>query len=171
MRLDVGIGEFKKSKDPTDVIKTYGLGSCVALIIYSQKLKVAGLVHIALPEASVNPAKAQSLPGYFADTGVPMVIDFIDRLSGGDRKSFSYRLYGGASILDENNRFDIGRRNALAIKRLLWRYGCGVIKEELGGNASRTVSIEVGTGEVHVNTVQKRTQEEVAGYGSTGKRP
>lgn len=166
MRIDVGIGDFKYSGNPGDMLKTYGLGSCVALIVYSQSKKMAGMIHVALPEASVNEAKARLLPGYFADTGIPMVVDWIDKVSGGNRKAFTYRLYGGASILDENNRFDIGRRNALAIKRLLWRYGCGVLKEDLGGQASRTVSIDVTTGEVHVNYVQKRTREEVSGYGS-----
>ncbi|MFP4113900.1 MAG: chemotaxis protein CheD [Spirochaetota bacterium] len=166
MRIDVGIGEFKYSHDPSDVLKTYGLGSCVALAVYNQKRRIAGLVHIALPEAAVNPAKAAQLPGYFADTGIAMVIDWIDKVAQGQRKSFTYKLYGGASILDENNRFDIGRRNSLAIKRLLWRYGCGVIKEDIGGTSSRTVTIAVETGEVHVNYVQKRTDREVAGYGT-----
>jgi chemotaxis protein CheD len=171
MRIDVGIGEFKYSRNTTDMLKTYGLGSCVALVVYNQSSKIAGLIHVALPESSVNPAKASQLPGYFADTGIPLVVDWVDKISGGKRKSFSYRLYGGASILDENNRFDIGRRNALAIKRLLWRYGCGVIKEDLGGTASRTVSIDVATGEVHVNYVQKRTQEEVTADGAAyGRR-
>lgn len=166
MRVDVGIGEFKHSQQSGDLIKTYGLGSCVALVVYSKQRKIAGMVHIALPEASVNPAKAKALPGYFADTGVPRVVEWIDKVTAGKRKEFTYQLYGGASILDENNRFDIGRRNALAIKRLLWRYGCGVIKEDVGGNASRTVSIDVATGEVKVNYVQKRSQEEVAAHGS-----
>ena len=165
MRIDVGIGEFKHSGEASDVIKTYGLGSCVALVVYNKNRKIAGMIHIALPEASVNPPKAKLLPGYFADTGVPMVIDWIDRITGGNRKTFSYRLYGGASILDENNRFDIGRRNALAIKRLLWRYGCGVIKEDVGGTSSRTVSIDVSTGEVAVKATEKRTKQEVTGYG------
>ncbi len=166
MRIDVGIGDFKSSRKEGDTLKTYGLGSCVAIVVYSQSLKIAGMIHIALPEASVNPAKAEQLPGYFADTGVPRLVEWIDRVSSGVRKSFSYRLYGGASILDENNRFDIGRRNALAVKRLLWRYGCGVVKEDLGGTVSRTVSIDVATGEVQVNYVQKRTQQEVVGNGS-----
>lgn len=170
MRVDVGIGEFKHSTTGGDIIKTYGLGSCVALVVHNRKTGAAGLIHVALPESNVNAAKAQSLPAYFADTGIPLVIQWIDRVTNGDRKQFTYRLYGGASILDENNRFDIGRRNSLAIKRLLWKYGCGVIKEELGGTASRTVSIEVGSGDIHVNTVQKRTAEEVAAYGANRKR-
>jgi chemotaxis protein CheD len=156
VRIDVGIGEFKYSRSPEDVIKTYGLGSCVALVIWSNKLQQAGLIHVALPEAEVNPAKAESLPGYFADTGIPMVIDWIDRVGGGNRKLFTYRMYGGASILDENNRFDIGRRNALAIKRLLWKYGCGIIKEDVGGHSSRTVTLQVGDGTVDIKVGQRQ---------------
>jgi chemotaxis protein CheD len=170
MRIDVGIGDFKYSKSELDELKTYGLGSCVALVVYSKTHHAAGMIHIALPEASVNEAKAKTLPGYFADTGIPLVIDWVDRISNRNRKQFTFRVYGGASILDDNNRFDIGRRNALAIKRLLWKYGCGIVKEELGGNASRTVSIQVGTGEVHVNTVQKRTIQEGAANGANRAR-
>jgi len=156
VRIDVGIGEFKYSKNTEDVIKTYGLGSCVALVVWSNKLGHAGLVHVALPEADVNPVKAKALPGYFADTGVPMVIDWVDKVSGGNRKMFNYRLYGGASILDESRRFDIGRRNGLAIKRLLWKYGCGIIKEDLGGSASRTITVTVQDGAVDVKLGQRQ---------------
>jgi len=154
VRIDVGIGDWKHSNGPDDLIKTYGLGSCVALVVWSHKLGHAGLVHVALPEAEVNPAKAATLPGYFADTGIPMVIDWIDKVSGGNRKLFNYRMYGGASILDDNKRFDIGRRNALAIKRLLWKYGCGIIKEDVGGSSSRTVTVHVADGTVEVKVGQ-----------------
>ena len=169
MRIDVGIGEFKHSKSVSDELKTYGLGSCVALIVHSKAQAAAGMIHVALPESEVNAVKAKSLPGYFADTGIPLVLDWVDRMSNGNRRLFTYRLYGGASILDSNGRFDIGRRNALAIKRLLWKYGCGVVREDLGGNASRTVSVQVDTGEVLVNTVQVRTATEAGSNGYTRK--
>lgn len=159
MRIDVGIGEFKHSRDAAAVLKTYGLGSCVALLVTGRSPSVAGMIHIALPESQVNPAKAATLPGYFADTGVPLLMEWVDAVSAGRRRTFSYHLYGGASILDEQNRFDIGRRNALAVKRLLWRYGCGITKEDLGGQVSRTVSIAVATGEVLVNYGQKQTSK------------
>ncbi len=156
MRIDVGIGEFKHSKGESDEIKTYGLGSCVALIAYSRHHRAAGMIHIALPESEINPGKASDLPGYFADTGVPLMLEWVDRVSGKNRRAFTFRMYGGASILDDQRRFDIGRRNALAIKRLLWKYGCGVIKEEVGGTSSRTVTVAVATGDIHVNTVETR---------------
>ena len=156
MRIDVGIGEFRHSDEAGAILKTYGLGSCVALLVSSRDPAVAAMIHIALPESQVNPAKAAALPGYFADTGIPLVMEWVDSVCAGRRKSLSYHLYGGASILDEHHRFDIGRRNALAVKRLLWRYGVGITKEDLGGEVSRTVSLAVATGEVLVTYGQKQ---------------
>jgi chemotaxis protein CheD len=150
MRLDVGIGEWKVSSRRDDVIKTYALGSCVAVITYDQKNGVAGLIHIALPESKVNPGKAERLPGYFADTGLPLLVRGMER-HGAEKKNIRVRIAGGASIMDENRNFDIGRRNTIAVKRFLWKNGLGVIREDTGGNSSRTVAINVSDGVVTVS--------------------
>ena len=42
MRHDIGIGHIKVTATPGDEIKTYALGSCVAVILYDKKLKIAG---------------------------------------------------------------------------------------------------------------------------------
>lgn len=150
MRLDVGIGEWKVSSKQDDVIKTYALGSCVAVITWDQKNGVAGLIHIALPESKVNPGKAERLPGYFADTGLPLFIKDMER-KGAEKRNIRVRVTGGASIMDENRNFDIGRRNTIAVKRFLWKNGLGVIREDTGGNRSRTVAVEVSNGTVTVS--------------------
>ena len=155
MRLDVGIGEWKVSNRPDDTLKTYALGSCVAVITYDQKNRVAGLIHIALPESKVNPAKAEKLPGYFADTGLPMLIRDMEKY-GAEKKNVRVKITGGASIMDENRNFDIGRRNTIAVKRFLWKNGLGVIREDTGGNSSRTVAIEVSDGTVTVSNAGKK---------------
>ncbi|MFP4178798.1 MAG: chemotaxis protein CheD [Spirochaetaceae bacterium] len=154
MRLDVGIGEWKVSNQQDDIIKTYALGSCVAVITYDQKKGVAGMIHIALPESKVNAGKAERLPGYFADTGLPLLIKDMER-KGADKKSIKVRLAGGASIMDENRNFDIGRRNTIAVKRFLWKNGLGVIREDTGGNKSRTVAVNVSDGTVTVSNSGK----------------
>ena len=150
MRLDVGIGEWKVSNRRDDIIKTYALGSCVAVITYDQKNGVAGLIHIALPESKVNPGKAERLPGYFADTGLPLLVRGMER-RGAEKKNIRVRIAGGASIMDENRNFDIGRRNTIAVKRFLWKNGLGVIREDTGGNSSRTVAINVADGVITVS--------------------
>ena len=155
MRHDIGIGHIKITATPGDEIKTYALGSCVAVILYDKKLKIAGMIHIALPDSAVNTEKAQSLPGYFADTGLPVLLKDFKKL-GGDRKTTVIKIAGGSSIMDANKTFDIGKRNAIAVKRYLWKHGLGVMKEDIGGSISRTVSIEIDTGKVILSNAKDR---------------
>jgi len=155
MRYDIGIGHIKVSSTPGDEIKTYALGSCVAVLLYDKKTKIAGMIHIALPESAVNTDKAKTLPGYFVDTGLPILLKEFKKL-GGDRKFTVIKMAGGSSIMDENKTFDIGKRNGIAVKRFLWKQGLGVIKEDLGGSISRTVSIDVDTGAVLLSNAKNK---------------
>ncbi|MEW5818198.1 MAG: chemotaxis protein CheD [Spirochaetota bacterium] len=147
MRTDVGIGEYLISSTPGDVLKTYALGSCVAVLMYDKARKIAGLIHIALPESGINPKKAEAKPAYFADTGIPLFLQAMKK-AGANRNTTWIKIAGGSNIMDEQKTFDIGRRNTIAIKRYLWKNGLGVIKEDVGGSISRTVSISVDTGEI-----------------------
>lgn len=155
MRYDIGIGEFKIAKSQTDSLKTYALGSCVAVLIYDTDNKIAGLIHIALPESKVNAKKAERLPGYFADTGLPLFLKSY-RDAGGNPAKAKIKLVGGASIMDENKTFDIGRRNVIAIKRHLWKNRLGVVKADVGGSRSRTVSIDVADGKVIISNSKEK---------------
>ena len=155
MRHDIGIGHIKTSATPGNEIKTYALGSCVAVILYDKKTKIAGMIHIALPDSAVNTEKAQSLPGYFADTGLPLLLKEFKKL-GGERKTTIIKIAGGSNIMDENKTFDIGKRNAIAVKRFLWKQGLGVMKEDIGGNISRTVSIDIDTGKVILSNAKEK---------------
>ena len=113
------------------------------------------MIHIALPDSAVNIEKAQSLPGYFADTGLPILLKDFKKL-GGDRKTTVIKIAGGSSIMDANKTFDIGKRNAIAVKRFLWKQGLGVMKEDIGGNISRTVSVDIDTGKVMLSNAKNR---------------
>ena len=155
MRHDIGIGHIKATGTPGDEIKTYALGSCVAVILYDKKAKIAGMIHVALPDSAVNTEKAQSLPGYFADTGLPILLKDFKKL-GGDRKTTVIKIAGGSSIMDANKTFDIGKRNAIAVKRYLWKHGLGVMKEDIGGDISRTVSIDVDTGKLSLSNAKNK---------------
>jgi chemotaxis protein CheD len=50
------------------------------------------------------------------------------------------------------DKFDIGKKNILAIKKILWKNHLGIIKEDVGGNIPRTITIQVATGEVLVSS-------------------
>lgn len=153
-RRDVGIGDLCVTKEP-DEIKTYALGSCVALVVWDAALHAGGMIHIALPEGHINPEKARDKPGYFADTGLPVLFADLKK-AGANRHTCWVKLIGGASILDENNTFDIGRRNALAVKKYLWKIGLALTAEDIGGTMSRTVSLNVATGELVISNGNQR---------------
>ncbi len=155
MRHDIGIGYMKVTATPGDEIKTYALGSCVAVVLYDKKTKIAGMIHIALPDSAVNTEKAKTLPGYFVDTGLPILLKEFKKL-GGDRKNTVIKIAGGSSIMDENKTFDIGKRNAIAVKRFLWKQGLGVMKEDIGGKISRTVSIGTDTGKILLSNAKNK---------------
>lgn len=155
-RIDVGIGGIGVSAEEVE-IKTYALGSCVALVVWDRVLRAGGMIHIALPEAHINPEKARDKPGYFADSGLPVLFADLKRL-GASRSSSWVKLVGGSSILDENSTFDIGRRNALAVKKYLWKIGLDLTAEDIGGTISRTVGLVLPTGELTItNGGQKWT--------------
>ncbi len=151
-QINVGIGELAVSKTKDQVLKTFGLGSCVAIVVLDPKVRVVGLIHIALPDSTINPDKAKKQPGYFADTGIPHLMAEMAKLGSHPKgQGFIIKLIGGARVMDPNERFNIGKRNILAIKKILWSYNLAVVAEETGGSSSRTVGVDVGTGRVTIS--------------------
>ena len=148
----VGVGEYATSGTSGEIVKTLALGSCVAVVILDANNKSVGLLHIALPEASINKKRAEEKPCMFADTGIPILLEEMQKLGYDGKSKLIIKLAGGASIMDPNNTFNIGKRNVLAIRKILERFRLGAIAEDVGGNISRSVSIEMNTGKVIVSS-------------------
>ena len=149
----LGVGDYGATNQLGAEVKTFALGSCIAVIFLDPKTRTVGMLHVALPDSSINQAKAQEKPGYFADTGIPALLETM-RQYGCDKrgKGLVVKLCGGANVMASNDTFKIGMRNALAIKKILWSLGMGAISEDLGGNYSRTVSISVESGQVTLSS-------------------
>jgi chemotaxis protein CheD len=107
----------------------------------------------------VNPERAQKQPGAFADTGIPLLFQTAYK-HGADKKRCRVKLLGGASItVAGSGGLDVGKRNQLAAKRLLWQNGVMVHAEALGGNESRTVTMAVSDGRLKVSCGRDVIQE------------
>jgi chemotaxis protein CheD len=145
----VGISDCKISDDPEAVLLTYALGSCIGVAAQDPVLGVAGLLHFMLPDSTLDEAKARENPCMFADTGIPVLIDQLCA-RGAERRRLVVRIAGGAQILNGTELFQIGRRNYLAARKLLWKAGILVAAEAVGGEVSRTVRLEVKTGRTFV---------------------
>jgi chemotaxis protein CheD len=147
----IGIGEYKIASTPEDILKTCGLGSCVAVILYDTKIKIGGLMHIALPDSKVDSTKALKLPGYYVDTGLPLIIELMKK-RGATRRNVWIKIAGGANTLNTSQDFDIGKRNVLAVKKYLWKFSMGPINEDVGGSQYRTISFYNDTGKIVISS-------------------
>jgi chemotaxis protein CheD len=143
----IGIGDCKVSKEPGSTLVTYALGSCIAVIIHDPVANVGGLLHFMLPESTLDPAKAARNLFMFADTGIPLLFRSAYQL-GAEKKRLAVTVAGGAQMMDTQGTFNIGKRNCLAMRKILWKAGVLVQAEQLGGEVSRTVRLEVGSGKV-----------------------
>lgn len=150
--LLVGIGDIGASRNPETTIVTMALGSCVAIVARDPRTGATGMAHVALPGNPRDKNRSQPV-GYYADTAVPALIQKLEQQGGPPRgRGLQVKLVGGATILDEMSSFNIGKRNVLAIKRALWRYGLGPIAEDVGGRISRTVRVGVGNATTEISS-------------------
>lgn len=153
-RVVVGIGEYGISNTADGVIVTHALGSCVAVCLWDPVAKVAGLLHILLPDSRINPERAAQQPGAFADTGIPLL--FRSAYEKGAVKSrCRVQLIGGAEVTITGGQA-IGKRNVLAARAMLWRNGVKVEREVTGGSQARSVWLSASDGDVQVTTAGVR---------------
>ena len=149
--LIVGISDLKVSKSPDDVLVTFALGSCIAVAIYDPLIKAGGLLHYMLPDSTLDPQKAQSQPGMFADTGIPLLFKSCYRL-GCEKKRMIVKVAGGASILDDANFFRIGQKNITALRKIFWKNNVMIDAEDTGSNCNRTVRLNLANGKFSIRS-------------------
>lgn len=142
------------SAAPGDVLVTYALGSCLGVTAHDPVAKVGGLLHAMLPSASIAPERAAREPEAFVDTGVRLLIESCERL-GAKRDRLVVHAFGAAHPRwgVGGDLFRIGERNVERLGEVLAEYGIPIRGAEVGGTASRTVELEVGSGTVWVTTV------------------
>jgi len=131
------------------VLVTYALGSCIALTMYDPIARIGGLLHFMLPDSSLDSARSTDNPCMFADTGIALLLEKICA-QGASKSRLVVCAIGAAQILNGQGLFDIGKRNYLAARRLLWKHRLLLQSEAIGGANSRNVSLEIGTGRLVV---------------------
>ncbi len=153
-RIEVGVGDLAVSADPSTTLITYALGSCIGVTVYDPVVRIGGMLHFMLPNAKLNESKAQSLPGMFADTGVPMLFRACYDL-GAVKERMVVCAAGGAEVLAEDGHFKIGSRNRTMLRKLFWKNNILISGEDTGGTISRTLSLELASGIVRIRNNSK----------------
>ncbi|MBM4028436.1 MAG: chemotaxis protein CheD [Planctomycetes bacterium] len=154
-RIMIDISDAKVSDQPADLLVTYSLGSCIGVCLYDPAIHVGGMLHYQLPTAKMDAERARAKPCMFADTGMRLLLDRLLAL-GVNKKRLQVRLAGGANMATGPQGFDIGKRNYLAIRRILWNEAMFIDAEDVGGSLARSLYLDVADGTV---TVRSNGQE------------
>jgi len=144
------------ASEPAQMLATFALGSCIGLSLYDSTSRIAGMLHFMLPDSGLASERARLQPAAFADTGIPLLFRAAYTL-GAQKKHCVVRLVGGAELAGPRPEgvegiFNVGRRNILAARGVLWRNGIMISGEEVGGTEARTIAMAVADGRVAVKT-------------------
>jgi chemotaxis protein CheD len=149
--LVVGVADMVASNDSSAQIVTYSLGSCLGVTVYDPVKKAGGLLHLMLPDSSINPQKAATHPFMFVDTGVPRLFKTVYSL-GGERGRVIIKVAGGAQFFNAGQPLNIGERNQHALRALLAQNGYSARAEDVGGTCSRTLRMDLSDGNVTISS-------------------
>lgn len=155
--VKVGMADWNTCKAP-DGITTVGLGSCVGVVLYDSILKIAGMVHVMLPDSTVS--SNNNNRAKFANTGIIMLLEEMEKM-GVKRRNLTAKIAGGAQMFAFSSNSDmlrIGDKNVEATKEELQKLGIPLIAEDTGLNYGRTIEFYPETGELLIKSVGKPTK-------------
>lgn len=150
-RVVVSISDMKFSGDPGSYLITHSLGSCIGVVAYDPIVQIGGMLHFQLPHSNGHQDRAKEKPFMFANLGIPLLLDGMSA-NGASLGRTNIGIFGGASILRDGELFEIGIKNVRMAKKILWRQCLRISNEDVGGNKSRTVRLDIETGEVQVQS-------------------
>ncbi len=149
--IPLGLGEYKVSTCPSEVLVAYGLGSCLAIGLVDPHLNLAGLLHAVLPESNGNGTSSPK----FVDSGIQILLTEMVQKGANPRRMLIH-LAGGASVLSlpgYTQFFNIGSRNIAAAISFFASARLPITSQDVGGNRGRTVRLYVKNGQMTVQSI------------------
>ncbi len=150
--LIVGIGEFAATASPNR-IASYGLGSCVGIVLYAPRARYGALAHALLPRHTENSYALRSAK--YADCAVELMYRHVIE-SGCDTQGLVAKLAGGSAMFDDlyrQGQQGIGQRNLEAARETLDNLGIAIAGEDVGGNIGRSMIFDLESGLVTIRTL------------------
>lgn len=154
----VGIADMNIVKGPM-TIRTSGLGSCVGIVLYDERKKIAGLLHIMLPDSSLGKSERVNA-AKFADTGIYALMELL-KAEGVRPMSLKAKIAGGSQMFKfgSSDTIRIGPRNVEAVKKELKRLSIPLVAEDTGGSSGRTIEFDPATSLLNIRTVNEGTKD------------
>lgn len=149
----VGVADFKFTTDPTTILATYALGSCLGITFHDEKRRIGGLLHAMLPTAQLHKGKVVR-ESMFLDTGIPKALNALVR-AGAKKQDIRCKVFGGAQLMATDNFFRIGAKNIDMFYKISQMLELDVVAWEVSGRVNRTIKLSNQTGDVLVKIPTK----------------
>ena len=149
MSKRVSIAEAQLGHAP-EVLKAYGLGSCLAVALYDPELRLGALGHMLLPTGPTRGGEGTETK--YVDLGIRRMISALGE-AGADPARLVAKTAGGANMFEAEYQTlisGIGSRNARSARQVLNAVGVPLLAEDVGGNRGRTVEFDLASGTVIV---------------------
>ena len=154
--IKIDLSDAKISQDRSKTLVTYALGSCMGVCIYDPAVPLAGMLHCLLADSTENPEEARKNPFKYADTGMETLLEKMISM-GAQKRRMKVNIAGGAKSLKTISQgFDIGKRNYLAIRKILWKKGMFIDSEDVGGSLPRTMYMDIADGTVSIKSYSRK---------------
>jgi chemotaxis protein CheD len=151
MKRIVSIADMIVSDNAEDTLITYALGPCLGVAVIDLTVGVGGLIHCQLPTAKSDLERAKKNPAQFVDAGVSALLEQMFDL-GAEKRRLIVKVAGAAQVMDHLNLFQIAQKNYTILRKLLWKNDLLIHAEDVGGDFPRTMSLEVGSGVVLIQS-------------------
>ena len=124
------------------------LGSCVAVCLFDQHLKIGGINHYMLPFWNGN---GLASPKY-GNIATEKLIEKMLR-NGATIQNMVAKVFGGANQM--NTSLKIGDQNVEIARQTLSNNGIKIVAENVGGGVGRKLRYNTGTGQVMMKFLTK----------------
>lgn len=128
------------------------LGSCVAVCLYDDRLKVGGINHYMLPFWN---GQGLASPKY-GNIAMDKLIEKME-LIGSKRTNMIAKVFGGANQMQSS--LGVGQRNVMMVKDYLADARIPIVAENVGGEIGRKIRFNTNNGQVLMKFLQKQTHD------------
>lgn len=130
------------------------LGSCVSVVFYNERLRLASMCHALLPEyQQTGDGERCAAPFKYMGYVLPEMIRKLGRFGVGARATDVY-LFGGSDMFNHetvhSRQPSVGRLNVEAARTILGSVGLDIRKSDVGGSHGRKIYFYPHSGRLEI---------------------
>ena len=148
----VNFSEMRISSNPVETLVAFSIGSGIGMTIHDSTSGFGGVLNFILPDSTrAGGHNPPPNPFMFADTGISAFLETLFE-KGAKTENMKVVIAGGAHIMGQTGIFNISQKNLEALKTNLGNFNLKINHEAIGGNKSRTICLEIGSGSSIIKT-------------------